>query len=79
MEEWLINSESHGSLLGNGSAVCPGFSRAELEPGGRIIGPNDLLIAAQVLTNGLTLVTDNVGEFARVDGLQIQNWLTAMG
>jgi tRNA(fMet)-specific endonuclease VapC len=56
-----------------------GDIRAELERNGRIIGPNDLLIAAQALASGLTLVTDNIGEFARVDGLQIQNWLNEVG
>ena len=56
-----------------------GDIRAELERSGRIIGPNDLLIAAQALATGLTLVTDNVGEFARVDGLQMQNWLNEVG
>ena len=56
-----------------------GDIRAELERSGRIIGPNDLLIAAQALATGLTLVTDNIGEFARVDGLQMQNWLNEVG
>ena len=49
--------------------------RAELERTGSIIGPNDLLIAAQSLALGLTLVTDNEREFARVPGLRIENWL----
>jgi tRNA(fMet)-specific endonuclease VapC len=52
-----------------------GRLRAELERRGQLIGPNDLLIAAQCLANGLTLVTDNEREFARVDGLATDNWL----
>lgn len=44
---------------------------------GTPIGPNDLLIAAQALDLGLTVVTDNVDEFARVAGLRVENWLTA--
>ncbi|MDP1527024.1 MAG: type II toxin-antitoxin system VapC family toxin [Rhodocyclaceae bacterium] len=52
-----------------------GLIRATLERSGQIIGPNDLLIAAQALDGGLTLVTDNVGEFKRVPGLRVQNWL----
>jgi tRNA(fMet)-specific endonuclease VapC len=52
-----------------------GHIRATLERSGQIIGPNDLLIAAQALDGGLTLVTDNVGEFKRVPGLKVQNWL----
>lgn len=52
-----------------------GELRARLEKGGRIIGANDLLIAAQALALGCTVVTDNEQEFSRVDGLQIENWL----
>lgn len=52
-----------------------GHIRAILERSGQIIGPNDLLIAAQALDGGLTLVTDNVGEFKRVPGLNVLNWL----
>jgi tRNA(fMet)-specific endonuclease VapC len=49
--------------------------RARLERSGRIIGANDLLIAAQALALGSTLVTDNQQEFSRVDGLPLENWL----
>lgn len=49
--------------------------RAELEKQGRLIGPNDLMIAAHALALGAVLVTDNVGEFSRVDGLAVENWL----
>jgi tRNA(fMet)-specific endonuclease VapC len=49
--------------------------RAHLEQGGKPIGANDLLIAAQALSLGHVLVTDNVREFARVDGLSCENWL----
>lgn len=52
-----------------------GELRARLEQEGRLIGPNDLLIAAQALALGCTLVTDNEREFSRVDGLPIENWL----
>ncbi len=54
-----------------------GEIRTKLERSGQIIGPNDLLIAAQALDGGLTLVTDTVVEFERVPGLQVQNWLMA--
>jgi len=43
-----------------------GALRAELERDGQLIGPNDLLIAAQTLALGSVLVTDNPREFARV-------------
>ena len=49
--------------------------RVELERTGNLIGPNDLLIAAQAIALGLTLVTDNEREFSRVPGLKIENWL----
>jgi tRNA(fMet)-specific endonuclease VapC len=49
--------------------------RLHLERMGQPIGPNDLLIAAHALALDLTLVTDNVDEFARVPRLAIENWL----
>lgn len=52
-----------------------GILRAELERRGTLIGPNDLLIAAQALCLGYTLVTDSEGEFRRVEGLGVENWL----
>ena len=48
--------------------------RAELERTGRLIGANDLLIAAQALSLDCILVTDNEREFSRVDGLALENW-----
>jgi tRNA(fMet)-specific endonuclease VapC len=51
--------------------------RTELEQKGNLIGPNDLLIAAQAVALGLTLVTDNEREFSRVPGLKVENWLRA--
>ncbi len=49
--------------------------RARLERAGRPIGGNDLLIAAQTIALGLTLVTDNEAEFARIEGLKRENWV----
>jgi tRNA(fMet)-specific endonuclease VapC len=49
--------------------------RAALEQKGQIIGANDLLIAAHALSLGCVLVTGNVGEFERVAGLVVENWL----
>ncbi len=48
--------------------------RADLTSKGMIIGPNDLLIAAIALANGLILVTHNTAEFVRVAGLTLQDW-----
>ena len=52
-----------------------GQIRAALERAGEPIGVNDLHIAAHARSEGLTLVTNNTGEFRRVPALQIENWL----
>ena len=52
-----------------------GGIRAALELEGRPIGGNDLLIAAHASALGATLVTANMGEFERVRGLKVENWL----
>ena len=51
-----------------------GALRAELETDGRVIGNNDLWIAAHAKAAKLILVTNNEREFQRVSGLEIQNW-----
>jgi len=56
------------------AAATYGRVRAQLQKGGTPIGPNDMLIAAHALSRGLTVVTDNVAEFRRVQGLKIENW-----
>ncbi len=48
--------------------------RVALENAGTPIGANDLLIAAHALALDATLVTDNVREFARIEGLKLENW-----
>jgi len=52
-----------------------GLLRTRLEQVGRPIGANDLLIAAQTLSLGYTIVTDNDREFAHVEDLRRENWL----
>lgn len=52
-----------------------GLLRTRLEQVGKPIGANDLLIAAQVLALGYTIVTDNEKEFAQVEDLPRENWL----
>ena len=51
--------------------------RHHLTRQGTPIGPNDLLIAAHALANDLTVITANAGEFSRVPGLKVENWLQA--
>ena len=48
--------------------------RAVLERAGEPIGPLDLLIAGTALANGATLVTHNLREFRRVEGLSLEDW-----
>ncbi len=50
-------------------------TRHALECAGTRIGPHDLLIAAICLSADCTLVSANVGEFSRVKGLRLENWL----
>lgn len=50
--------------------------RHQLTERGAPIGPNDLLIAAHALALDLTVVTANEGEFSRVSGLRVENWLS---
>jgi len=58
-------------------AVDFGEIKKELEKKGKIIGPMDLLLAAQAKSKKLILVTNNTKEFERVEGLKIENWLQA--
>ena len=52
-----------------------GQIRASLEQRGTPISVNDLHIAAHARSEGLTLVSNNLREFERVDGLLYENWL----
>lgn len=49
--------------------------RADLERRGRIIGTYDVFISGHARSCGLTVVTGNLREFSRVDGLRCENWL----
>jgi len=59
----------------SGAAVEYGRIRALLRKKGTPIGQMDMLIAAQAKSRDMVLVTDNVSEFERVEGLQLENWL----
>jgi len=52
-----------------------GLLRTRLEQAGTPIGANDMLIAAQTIALGYTIITDNEKEFARVESLPRANWL----
>ena len=51
-----------------------GSIRSALEKRGQPIGVNDLYIAAHARSEGLTLVSNNLREFERVEALQLANW-----
>jgi len=55
-------------------ARAAGEIRARLELAGTPIGAYDTLIAGQALSRGYTLVTRNVREFERVEGLELERW-----
>ncbi len=48
--------------------------RFDLESKGKTIGPNDLIIAASVMAHESVLVTNNTGEFSRIQDLNLADW-----
>jgi predicted nucleic acid-binding protein len=62
--------------LGSGHAGSRGADlRLDLEPAGGPIAERDLLIASIASARGLTVVTHNLSEFARVPRLKTEDWL----
>ena len=55
-------------------ARVAGEIRADLARSGSPIGSYDVLIAGQAKARDLTLVTDNIGAFGRVEGLRVEDW-----
>jgi tRNA(fMet)-specific endonuclease VapC len=49
--------------------------RADLKRKGQLIGSNDLLIGAHARSLGAVVVTNNVKDFGRVKGLEVENWV----
>lgn len=62
---------------GDTAAAHTGQIRAELAGRGKLIGPYDQMIAGHARSEGLILVTNNLREFKRVDGLRVENWVKA--
>ena len=60
--------------LGRAEAAAAAQLRETLEQRGLPIGPLDVLIAGTALVHGATLVTRNLREFSRVEGLKVENW-----
>ena len=61
----------------NPAALAAAKELLRLKRAGIMIGPCDLLIAATALSSDLTMVTANLGEFERIDGLQVEDWSSA--
>lgn len=51
-----------------------GRLKSKLKRTGSLIGPIDMLLAAQAISKGLILVTNNTREFERIEGLKIEDW-----
>ena len=60
--------------FGENDAIHFGRFRAALARSGTPIGVYDVMIAAQGVARGLTVVTHNIGDFSRVPGLQWEDW-----
>lgn len=57
------------------AAAHTGQLRAELARAGTPIGPYDQMIAGHARSQGLILVSNNRGEFERVPGLRVEDWV----
>ena len=55
-------------------AISYGKLRSRLKRAGKLIGPFDMLLAAQALSKDMIFVTNNASEFERVEGLQLEDW-----
>jgi tRNA(fMet)-specific endonuclease VapC len=75
-EEQLLKLLSHVQIIdfSVNEAKASAKIRAKLEKNGIPIGSIDTLIAGCAQANNLTLVTRNIDEFKRVEGLSLQNW-----
>ena len=60
--------------FGETEAKCAAQIRAKLEKRGLPIGPYDVLIAACAKANNLKLVSHNLKEFKRIEGLRLEDW-----
>jgi tRNA(fMet)-specific endonuclease VapC len=64
----ILDFDSH-------AAAHAGDIYAELGKRGELIGPYDILIAGHARSQGLVVITGNLREFRRVDGLRSEDWL----
>lgn len=57
------------------AAIAYGKIRSALEKKGQVIGGMDMQIAAHAMSLDMTVITNNVKEFQRVEGLELENWV----
>ncbi len=56
-------------------AASAGIIRGYLEKQGSPIGPYDVQIAGQAISRSMLMITHNVGEFSRVPGIRVEDWV----
>ena len=61
--------------FGERAATHYGQLRAELERAGHPVGIHDMMIGGHARSEGLTLVSNNLREFQRMEGLRLENWV----
>lgn len=71
---WNLVSPFSVITFDTGDALVSGRIRAYLAKRGETIGVYDVMIAAQGIHRGMTVVTHNTGEFKRVPGIQLEDW-----
>jgi tRNA(fMet)-specific endonuclease VapC len=72
LKEFLLPFQIHG--FSDSETKIYASVRSNLEKRGKLIGPNDLFIASIVLSHEGVLITNNIKEFRRVEGLLVEDW-----
>ena len=57
------------------AATLYGEHKARLKKSGQLISDNDLLIGCHALALGVPLISNNIREYQRIDGLKLENWV----
>jgi tRNA(fMet)-specific endonuclease VapC len=61
--------------FGERAATHYGQIRADLERAGHPVGLHDMMIGGHARSEGLALVSNNLREFQRIEGLRVENWV----
>lgn len=57
------------------AATLYGEHKARLKKSGQLISDNDLLVGCHALALGVPLISNNISEYQRIDGLKLENWV----